>query len=194
MTFSKNSLTVSAASFLFNLLLSQAHAGELIHSYVAYSHGHYLLTLEMRIAAPAGRVYAVLINFNALAKVNDTIKLSRLLDSHGNQYTVLLESEACIWFYCRRVRQVQLITEMRNGYLQSITDPTQSDMVSGKALWHVRPDPQLAQQTLIIYSADFEPDFFVPPLIGPWLLKRRLLKESLKTVNGIQGQARHDHQ
>ena len=189
MTFSRICLTVS---LLFILAPAPSEAGALLHSHVDYRHGHYLISLEMRIAAPLAKVRAVLFDFNALGKVNDTIKRSRLLDHHNQHYTVLLESEACVWLYCRRIRQVQLITDMSNGYLQSITDPTQSDMASGKVLWHVRPDPQQTQQTLITYSADFEPDFFIPPLIGPWLLKKRLLKEGRKTINGIERQAQHD--
>ncbi len=172
--------------------LAQSHAGEVLHSHVDYHHGHYLLNLDMRIVAPLKKVRAVLFDFNALRKVNDTITLSRLLAHHDKKYTVLMESRACVWFYCRRIRQVQVITDMGNGYLQSITDPTQSDMASGKVLWHVRPDPQQTQQTLITYSADFEPAFFIPPLIGPWLLKKRLLSEGQKTINGIERQAQHE--
>ena len=192
MTFLRNILNVSAVSFIYILLSSVSHAGEVIHSYVDHDQGHYLLNLEMRITAPLQNVYAVLLDFNAITELNDSIKVSQLLKQQQNQYTVLLESRGCVWFFCRNIKQIQVVTEMGNGYLQSITDPTQSDMASGKVLWHVRPDPQDDKQTLITYSADFEPDFFVPPLLGPWLMKKRLLKEGLKTVDGIERKAQHD--
>ena len=192
MTFLRNFLSVNAVSFLYILFSSVSHSGEVIHSYVDHDQGHYLLNLEMGITAPLQNVYAVLLDFNAITELNDSIKVSQLLKQQQNQYTVLLESIGCVWFFCRRIKQVQIVTDIGNGYLQSITDPTQSDMVSGKVLWHVRSDPQNTEQTLITYSADFEPDFFVPPLLGPWLMKKRLLKEGLKTVDGIERKAQHD--
>lgn len=192
MTFSKSCLTASRPYLLSGIVLSPVYAGEVIYSYVDYRQGHYLLNLEMRIEAPPQKAYAVITRFNDLPRLNNSIKLSRLLASQGQQHTVLIESEACIWFFCRRITQVQRVTEMGDGYLQSITDPAQSDMVSGRVLWHVRADPRQAEHTLMTYRADFEPDFFVPPLIGPWLLKKRLLTEGRKTINGIEWQARHD--
>jgi hypothetical protein len=130
-----------------------------------------------------------LLDFNAIKELNDSFKVSRLLAQHGNHYTVLLISEGCIWFFCRRIKQVQIVTDLGHGYLSSNTDPTQSDMLSGKVLWHVRADPASARQTLVSYRADFEPDFFIPPLIGPWLMKKSLLREGQQTVNAIEQRA-----
>ena len=191
MTFLRNILNVSIICFSCLLCIPATQAGEVVHSYVDYQQGHYLLNLEMRIHAPIVNVYAVLLDFNALTELNDSIKVSQLLLKQKNEYTVLLETKGCVWFFCRRIKQIQVVTEMGNGYLQSVTDPKQSDMAYGKVLWHVRPDQQNTELTLITYSADFEPDFFVPPLIGPWIMKRRLLKEGRKTVNGIERKAQH---
>jgi hypothetical protein len=36
-----------------------------------------------------------------------------------------------------------------------------------------------------------EPDFWIPPLIGPWLIKRKLLSETLETVDNLEQLAKN---
>jgi len=173
-------------------LPSAARAGEVLHSYVEHDSGHYLLHLEMRLAAALDSVYAVLLDFDNLSSLNDSIIGSQLLEKNAQHYRVLLITKGCLWFFCRQVKQVQTVMELGRGYLTSTTDPAVSDLASGKVLWHVRPDPRQEGWTLITYSADFEPGFWVPPLIGPWLMKRRLLQEGRETIFGIEAQADAD--
>ena len=44
--------------------------------------------------------------------------------------------------------------------------------------------------TKLIYRTEIEPDFFVPPLIGPWFLKRTVSKGALSALSRIEGLAR----
>jgi len=176
-----------AAVLLFLCLTGQAHAGKLINAYVDYEDGHYLLNLDMLVEAPMKNVYEVLMDANHLTDISETIKQSRLIKSEGVQQWVYLETEGCIWFFCRLVKQTQLVTEMGGGYIMVVTLPEQSDMEYGKALWKLQTEDDL---TRIIYSADFVPGFWVPPLIGPWLMRHRLLEEGKKTINGIETRAR----
>ena len=176
------------ATVLFCLsLMGQVHAGKIINSYVNYEDGHYLLNLDMLVDASLNNVYKVLMDADHLIHVNETIKESRLIESKKLQQRVYLETEACIWFFCRRIKQIQRVTEMGSGYIMSVTEPEQSDLEYGKVLWRLQTQDQL---TRINYSADFVPDFWVPPLIGPWLLRNRLLEEGKKTIYGIEKQAK----
>ncbi len=40
------------------------------------------------------------------------------------------------------------------------------------------------------YRLTMEPDFWVPPLIGPWVLKQRLMRGGTGAVNRIERLAR----
>ena len=171
-----------------SILGHSVHAGEVLHSFVDHEDDHFFLQLEMRIRAPLHKVYAVLLDFNHLTRLNNNIIHSRLLASSDKQHKALVITEGCIWFFCKTVTQVQTIQELANGYLLVETLPEQSDLEFGNILWHVRAD---GKQTLISYSADFIPDFWVPPLIGPWLMNSRLLTEGKETINGIERQANH---
>jgi len=164
-----------------------ASAGELLDSYVNFDGDHYLLHLDMRVEAKSADVYHVLLDFNNLKSVSDTIVSSKLLKSEGKEHRVQFVSEGCVWVFCRTVTQVVTVTELGNGYILSQTDPDESDLSYGKTLWQVIDEGNV---TRIKYDADFVPDFFIPPLIGPYYFQQRMLEEGTKTLNGIEALAR----
>jgi len=175
--------------FFLGPLLS--HAGEVLNSHVSYEDGHYLVRLEMKIEAELETVYALLTDFNNLKQLNDSIKSSRLLKSKGKQHHVLFKIEGCVWIICKQVKQVQRVTEMGNGYIKAVTLPDKSDMEYGRVLWHIRQEGDV---TIVHYRADFVPAFFVPPLIGPYIMKGRLLEEGEKTIQGIERVAQFEEE
>jgi hypothetical protein len=168
------------------LLLSSTAslAGELLESYINYEDDHYLLHLDMRVEAHVHDVYAVLIDFNNIKDVNDTIVSSKLLESDGRVHRVQFESEGCVLFFCRTVKQLVTVTELGNGYIMSQTDPEQSDLSYGRTLWQVIDEGN--DITRIKYNADYVPAFWIPPLIGPYIFQDRMLEEGLKTLHGIE--------
>ena len=44
--------------------------------------------------------------------------------------------------------------------------------------------------TKMTYTLDMEPDFSVPPIIGPWYLKRTLSQQGVRAVTRIERLAR----
>lgn len=166
---------------LFSACSSQA--GELLNAFVDRREGHYLLHLDMRIQGKSDAVYRTLIDFNHLSLINDSIKSSQELEHKGRVHRVLTAVEGCVWIFCRRIKQVETVTELDGGYIMSVTDPSHSDLRYGRALWQVIDE---GETTRIKYNADFVPAFWVPPLLGPMIFKRRLLEEGKKTINGIE--------
>lgn len=160
-----------------------ALAGELLESYVNFEDDHYLLHLDMRVESHMHDVYAVLIDFNNIKDVNDTIVGSQLLKTDGRVHRVQFMSEGCVWIFCRSVNQVVTVTELGSGYIMSQTDPELSDLSYGRTLWQVIDE---GKTTRIKYDADYVPGFWVPPLIGSYLFQERMLEEGLKTLHGIE--------
>lgn len=172
-------------TILFVTVLHSAQAGEVLHHDIQYKDKHYVLDLDMRINGDHTQVRAVLLDFPHLTRLNDTIKVSKVLFSSGNVHSVQIETEGCVLFYCKRVKQVQLVTEIAHDVIQSTTDPEESDFHHGQTKWQLFDE---GKATRIHYHSDFVPKFWVPPLIGPPILKSRLLEEAKKTLNGIEKQ------
>ncbi len=158
-------------------------AGELLNAYVAHRDNHYLLHLDMRIKGKYADVYRALVDYKHIPQINDSIKSAQELEHKGNVHRVRIVAEGCVWIFCRRIEQVQTVTERDDGYIISITDPVHSDLKYGRALWHLIDE---GKTTRVQYNADYVPDFWVPPLIGPMIFKHRMLEEGQKTINGIE--------
>jgi len=162
---------------------SSVHAGELLKSYVNEQDDHYVLHLDMRIAAKFDQVYEVLMDFSKMGEVNDSIKSSELIESNGKTHKLRFLTEGCIWFFCREVRQMVTVTELGQGYILSETNPQESDLRYGKTLWQIINE---GENTRVKYNADFVPDFWVPPVFGPAIFQDRMLEEGKKTLDGIE--------
>jgi len=168
---------------LFILPVTPCAAGELLASRVEHRGDHFLLHLDMRIHARAADVYAVLVDFPHLPKVNDAIQSAEELQHKGRMHRVRMVIEGCVWIFCRRVKEIDTVTESGDGYIVSVTDAEHSDFHYGRALWQVIDE---GKTTRVKYNADYVPAFWVPPLIGPAIFKHRMLKEGKKTINGIE--------
>ena len=176
-------LVVFRLALLACLCTPIAHAGEVIESHVDRIDDHYLLRLDMRIEGHHEDVYNVLVDFNHITLLNDSITFSQVLESKDKVHRVQFETEGCVWFVCKLIKQAVTVTELGNGYIMSVTDPAHSDLKFGKTLWEIIDE---GKTTRIKYNGDFVPDFWVPPLIGPIIYKNRLLEEGQKTINGIE--------
>lgn len=160
-----------------------ASAGEVLSSHVEYENGHFLVDLNMRINAKPARVRGWLTDYNHLHRVNGAILTSRLISNDGTRQRVFIETRGCVLFFCKRIVQYQDISEPAPGYLVSRIDPSVSDFSYGRVVWHLWHDQH---GTRVRFSADLVPKFWVPPLIGPWAIKRKLLEEAQQTITGLE--------
>ena len=165
------------------LLASNTFAGELLESYVDKKEDHFIIHLDMRIDAEFEDVYEVLIDFNNLPAVNDTIESSELIKTEDRSHVVRFVSNGCVWVICQRVTQLVKVKEYGRGYIMTEVIPDKSDMKYGRTLWHVINE---GETTRIKYDSDLVPNFWLPPLVGASIFQSRLLEEGIKTINGIE--------
>lgn len=168
---------------LFGVSATIAHATEVLQHDIKFKDKHYILSLDMRVAGTVDQVYAILTDFDHFNTLNNSIKHSQLLFNNQHVSTVEVIAEGCVLLFCKRVRQIQIVTEQGNGKIDSITDPDDSDMAYGEAHWQLTAEEK---QTKVQYRSDYVPKFWVPPIIGPAILKSRLLEEAQKTIHGIE--------
>ena len=69
------------------------------------------------------------------------------------------------------------------GNINVETIPELSSFESGSAVWEIRP---LGEHTRVFHESSLKPDFFMPPVIGNKLMKKRMRKDTLATFNRIE--------
>lgn len=144
----------------------------------------YRVQVDALVSVPASRARRLLTDYNHLGRINPDIKRSEILLTRApGDYQVRTVTEVCVWFYCKRLHQVQDVVEAQDGSVTATVLPEQSDFRYGFARLHVWQEPD---GTRVLIRGELEPDFWIPPVIGPWLVKRKLISEALETVRNLE--------
>jgi len=169
---------------LLSFLCLPVHAGKIITANVEYEDERYFVEIEMLIKAPTDKVYTLFTDYDHLNRINKTVTKSNLVYSiDDNTHRVNVLSEACVSFFCIKVKQLQDVEEQKDGIIFVTDVPGKSDTVYAHSRWHIRQENEF---TRVTYNTDLKPDFWVPPLIGPYLIKRKLREASLETINAVE--------
>ena len=169
------------------LLPATSLAGDILASSVSHDGDRYSLSVTALIDAPIDMVYQSITDFDKLAAINPAIEESQLLampDADTRRVRSVIK--VCILMFCKHVVQVQDVT-MREGYvIEAVILPEDSDFRSGFARWQLTP---CGASTELLFTNAFEPDFWIPPVIGAWLIKRKLVREVAETAMYIEVKA-----
>ena len=92
--------------------------------------------------------------------------------------------KACILFFCIESRLVEDVVESDNKLILAVVDMTQSDFHSGTSHWQVLPEGK--NQTRILLQSRIEPAFWIPPIIGPILIKHKLHSAARQTIKNLE--------
>lgn len=159
-------------------------AAEVIDVTVTHEDGVYHVAIEAWLDAPMPAVYAVLTDYPQWAVVNDLIKESEVLDASDPTRTLVRTvAEGCVLFFCKRFTQVQWMHADGEDGIRAEVIPERSDLRSGSA-HTVLTDAD--GRTLFDYEMSLEPDFWIPPFVGPLVLKRKLRKQAVETAEAVE--------
>ena len=175
---------------LVNLLLAgilgclPVHAGDVMEAEVIHESGVYTLSLEAWISAPAPRVHHMLTDYTHLERVNPAVKESEIINSNSPvHHRVRTLIEACIAFFCKQLIQVWDVEQQSDYVIVAAIVPELSNFRSGNANWVLSEE---GGGTRLRFTTQLEPSFWVPPLIGPWLIRYKLRKEALESVDNLE--------
>jgi hypothetical protein len=156
---------------------------------IADNAGVYQISLKMLLDIPAQQVWEGLTDYRHIYRLNPSIVESRLLPAPdgGRTARVFTRIQGCIGFYCREFSRVEDVWERPPREIETRTVPDMSDFHSGSARWRIR---DLGGRTELHYEATLEPAFFVPPVVGGYVLKRKLKEEILLSFDKIECLAR----
>lgn len=165
-------------------------AGELINASVEHRDKRYFIEIDMRIKADPARVYALLTDYNHLKRLNGSIELSELMFSLDERtHRVKVVTDACVMFFCKTLTQVQDVEQVDEHVVIATVIPQQSDFEYAHARWAINAEHGM---TRVTFNADLKPAFWVPPLIGPPLIKDKLYDEGIATIEALERLAGQD--
>lgn len=174
----------------FALLLScggPAYAADLREVLVERDEDHYTLKSSAWFEVSPDALYAVLTNHDLFTRFTSAIVESRNVepDEHGRP-RFYSRMEGCVVLFCKSfIRKGHLELEPQT-VIVAISDPDESDFKLSREQWELVPEND---GTLLIYEFEMEPDFWVPPVIGPFYIMRALRSGGEKAINRIEALA-----
>lgn len=148
----------------------------------------YILRSESYIEAPPQLVFDTLMDYENFYRISGGIKETRFLapDIDGT-LRAYSRVESCVLFFCRSVEKVErvIVRSPREIVLEVI--PEESDFSYNHSRWLILPD---GSGTRLGFEMEMETDFWIPPLIGPWAIKRKLESAAMTMARRVEEMAR----
>jgi len=152
--------------------------------------GVYLFEANVHLQATRESIYAVITDFddNAYSRISRSYKESRYLEPAADGTPIVYtRMEGCMGKRCISFERTERLETDAPRWVKSTALPEQSDFKHATSEFVLEPD---GDGTKMLYKLEVEPDFWVPPLIGPWYMKRTVSKGALRAVTRIEGLAR----
>jgi hypothetical protein len=156
----------------------------------AHDRGRYTVAFEVVLVADRDKVWQIMTDYEHLPQVSKIILESRVLkqeDTHHQRVGLTLQG--CILIFCKTVKRVLDIEARPQTEILMTEDPARSDFRYAVERWRMTAE---GPGTRLNYSAELEPDFFIPPLIGPAVVKYFLRREIRITALAVEALANHE--
>lgn len=179
---------------LFMLLLAVTRgitAAELIRSEVSYHDGAFSIEIAMDIRAGIDSTREILLDYNQTPRYNDNITSSELLGvSADGKMLGRVVIRDCVLSICRELVQMQEMDRLPTGGVRIHVIPEQSDYRTADYLWRFRRRPE--GTTRLLVDAIIAPRIDMPPLIGPWIIARKIKQRLISVVNKLEKLSQHN--
>ena len=157
------------------LLSPPVVAKTILYTLVSHNAGRYQVVFDVLIDAEHARVRKIMADYEGWPRLSPVIEEVRRITVNDNgSETVRMSLHLCLWLYCKNLVKTGELAILDNGDIVVTGLPAQSDFRYTNEHWRTQP---VEDRTRVKYKAELEPDFFVPPLIGPLYLKSRIRKE-----------------
>jgi polyketide cyclase/dehydrase/lipid transport protein len=175
---------VAAAVLLGYFGMGIASAAKVDGITVTYQNDQFEIVFDAVVDAPAPRVYAVLADYARLGKLSPVITaISVDVAPTGRGERVRSVIKSCVWFFCRQIVQVEDVMEPDGNTIVAHIVPDAGDFKGGSCFWRVTNE---GPRTRLRYEATRIAAFWIPPLIGPWAVKRTMREQLESSVDILE--------
>jgi hypothetical protein len=181
-------LGLAVSGLLFTAMVSSQHAtsAEITEDEVVKEGFVYHIRFTARADVPADVLLAVLRDYDHYIELSPVIVEGRVLRSEEDGLRLRLTLRPCVFGLCKNLRKVTDVTWLSEDSVEYLGLSGRGDFESSREIITVGEEPGAPGTASFQYHAELVPRFFVPPLIGTWLISRQIREELLGTLNGVE--------
>jgi hypothetical protein len=155
---------------------ASAHGVEVLNVHVESEGKRYHMLGESIIQATPEFIFNTLMDYDNFHRLAGGIAESRYIESaNPGQLLGYTRIDSCVLFFCKSVEKVEIIRATAFREISTEAIPEQSDFVFNESRWSLEDSDE---GTHVIYEAEIEPDFWMPPLITKWAIQYKLRKSA----------------
>jgi hypothetical protein len=165
-----------------------AEAAEMLGIEVDHEKGVYTMRSEVWIDATVEQVYEIFRYWDYSSEFSSAIVESRDVepDAEGRpQFYV--RNKGCVLFFCTSFERRGYVEAEPNKVIFAFVVPETSDFHLSNESWRFE---QRNGGTVVTYDLEMKPKFWIPPGIGPYLIKRKLRNSGGDAIDRIETMAR----
>lgn len=148
---------------------------------------HYRVESDIYLEAPPEGVYRVLTDYEGFPRLSSIFMEGRTLEPvTGGRGLVFLHMKGCVLFFCRDVNLVERLEVVPETRIEVVVDPEKSDLDYGWATWEIAAE---GGGSLVRYEMEMKPRFWIPPVIGPLIIKAALRSRGLRAARRLEAVA-----
>ena len=144
---------------------------------ITHKEGRYDVAFDVLLTADPAKTYELVSNYRKWPQFFRTLKKTQLVTTFPDgRQRINLTYRSCVLFFCRKILQIKDVSRLQGGDIFTHIVPDGKYFESGWEHWRLIGNEK---QTRVQYRAELVPAFGLMPLIGPWLLKKKLRRSLL---------------
>ena len=155
---------------------------------VQYEDGHYTLVSVVWFDAGVRPMFAVFSTWDLSDQFSGAVVEARDVEADElGRPGFFVVNRGCIVFFCKTLTRQGYVETEEEKVLRAIADPALSDFKVSNEAWEFAEE---SGGTVVKYPLFMQPDFWVPPAIGPYLIKRKLKTDGGRALDRIEAIAK----
>lgn len=177
-------------------MASAAAAAEVVSARVDRVDDRYHVDFAVMIDGTVDRLRDLVTDYANLDALSPTVVSSRLVSGRGGQGArVEVKLRPCVMVVlCKTITKVSdTHIEPDAGRVHFIMVPGLGDFREGReTITMIQAAGGDTRQVRFSYTAELYPDFYIPPVVGAWLIRRAIIKDLKATSRRVERQMQRD--
>jgi hypothetical protein len=174
----------TACGFTSLLLSLSLSAAEILSIAVESEEGVYTMTSEVWFDASVEQSFEVYRHWDYSTQFSNAIVESRDMEAdEQGRAQFYIRNKGCVMFFCQSFERQGYIEMEKNTVLRAFANPETSDFHISNESWQFEAHDG---GTIVTYDLTMKPKFWIPPGIGPYMIKRKLKKNGGNAVDRIE--------
>jgi hypothetical protein len=165
-------------------ICSGARAAEMLSIEVDHDDGMYTMSSKVWFDASVEQVYEIFRSWDNSTKFSSAIAESRDVEPDADgRPQFYVRNKGCVLFFCTSFVRSGYVEAEANVLIRAFAKPEVSDFHLSNESWRFTAEDG---GTVVVYDLKMSPKFWIPPGIGPYLIKRKLRNNGGRAIDRIE--------